>query len=64
MKRRSKAGKQETSFVTSHNSSNKSRKTDVKDDSGANVVREIDGRRLQQERYFTVISVIQALDIS
>lgn len=39
MKRRSKAGKQETSFVTSHNSSDKSRKTDVKDDSCANVVR-------------------------
>lgn len=46
MKKRSKAGKQETSFVTSHNGSNKSRKTDVKDDSGANVVRKIDGGRL------------------
>lgn len=39
MKRRSKAGKQQTSFITSHNDSDKGRKADVKDDSCANVIR-------------------------
>lgn len=37
LRRRSKAGKQQTSFITSHNDSDKGRKTDVKDDSCGNV---------------------------
>lgn len=66
LKWRSKAAKQETSFITSHNSGEgKSGKTDVKDDSCANVITR---ERWMMEtargkRYFTIMAIIQDKNI-